>query len=65
MKDFLITRGSNIEIILEDNFQPGACKVNPLFRNLGYNNNSTQNENVFQHTARILLGITSINIKFS
>ena len=29
-----------------------------------YNNNSTQNQNVFQPTARNLLGISSVNIKF-
>ena len=34
-------------------------------RNLGYNNNSTLNQNVFQHTARNLLGISAVNIKFS
>ena len=33
-------------------------------RNLGYNNNSTLNQNVFQHTARNLLGISAVNIKF-
>ena len=32
---------------------------------MGYNNNSTQNQNVFQPTARDLLGISSANIKFS
>ena len=37
----------------------------PLLRNSGYNNKSTQNRNGFQLTTRILLGITSVNIKFS
>ena len=32
-------------------------------RNVGYNFNSTQNQNVFQPTARDLLGISSANIK--
>ena len=31
---------------------------------MGYNNKSTQNQNVFQPTARDL-GISSVNIKFS
>ena len=31
---------------------------------MGYNNNSTQNQNVFQPTARDLLGISSVNIEF-
>ena len=46
---------TNLKIILVDNFQPGACNVNSHFRNLGYNNNSTQNQNRFQTTARNLL----------
>ena len=50
---------------MEDNFYSGACKVDPLLRNVGYNNNSTQNQNVFQPTARDLSGISSVNIKFS
>ena len=29
---------------------------------MGYNNNSTQNQNVFQPTSRDLLGISSVNI---
>ena len=36
-----------------------------LLRNVGYNNNSTQNLNVFQPTARNLLGISSVYIKLS
>ena len=32
---------------------------------LGYNNNTTQNQNVFQPTARHLFSIRSVNIKFS
>ena len=55
MKGFRITRGSNIfGYILDSRFcqhqleirfgrQPGACNVNQFLRNLGYNNNSTQN----------------------
>ena len=54
-----------MRIIWEDNFQPGACKVNPFLRNVGYNNNSTQYQNVFQPTARNLLGVNSVNPKFS
>ena len=54
-----------MKIILEDNFQPGAFNVNPLLRNFGYNNNSTQNQNVFQTTARNLLSVSSVNIKFT
>ena len=50
---------------MEDNFQSGACNVNPLLRILGYNNNSTQNQNALQPTARNLLGISSVNITFS
>ena len=50
---------------MEDNFYPGACKVNPLLRNEGYNNNSTENQNLFKPTARDLLGISSVDIKFS
>ena len=34
-------------------------------RTLGYNNNSTQNQNLFQPTARNLLDISFVNIKFS
>ena len=49
---------------MEDNFKPGSCKGNPLLGNVGYNNNSTQNQNLFQPTARDLLGISSANIKF-
>ena len=59
LKDSVIT---NLKIILEDNFQHGASNVNPLLTNLEYNNNSTQNQNLFQTTARNLLGT---NIKFS
>ena len=54
-----------MRIILEDKFKPGACKVNLLLRNVGYNNKSIQNQNVFQPTARGLLGISSVNVKFS
>ena len=61
VRDFVNT---DLKIILEDNFQPGACNVNPLLRNLEYNN-STQNQNVFQTTAKNLLGTSSVNIKFS
>ena len=32
---------------------------------MGYNNNSTQNQNRFQSTEKDLLGISSVNIKFS
>ena len=32
---------------------------------MGYNKNLTQNQNVFQPTARNLLGVNSPNIKFS
>ena len=45
LKNFVNT---NLKIILKDKFQSGACNVNPLLRNLGYDNNSTQNQNVFQ-----------------
>ena len=54
-----------LKIILEGNFKPGPCKVNPLLKNLGYNNNSTQNQNVLQLNTRNLLGISSGNIEFS
>ena len=47
------------------NFWPGSCKVNPLLRNMESNNNSTQNQNEFQPSARNVLGISSVNIKFS
>ena len=49
---------------MEDNFKPGSCKGNLLLVNVGCNNNSTQNQNVFQPTARDLVGISSVNIKF-
>ena len=62
LKDFVNT---NLKFILEENFEPMACNVNPLLRNLGYNNNSTQNQNVFQTTATNLLGISSAKITFS
>ena len=55
LKDFVNT---SLEIILEDKFQPGACNVNPLLRNLGYDNNLAPNQNVFQTTARNVLGIS-------
>ena len=32
---------------------------------MGYNNNLTQNQNVFQFAARDLLVISSVNIEFS
>ena len=54
LKDFVNT---NMKIVLGDNFQPGACNVNRLLRNLGYNNNSTQNQNAFQTAVRNLLGL--------
>ena len=41
LKDFVNT---NLKIILEDNFQPGACNVSPLLKNFRYNYNSTQNQ---------------------
>ena len=47
------------------NFWPGSRKVNSLLRNVESNNNSTQNQNEFQPSARNLLGISSVNIKFS
>ena len=56
---------TNLKVILEDIFLPGACNVNPLLRNLGYNNNSAQNQNVFQTATWNLLGISSVNITFS
>ena len=58
MKGFSITRSSSTFSIRLDTFrqrnsvntnlnvQPGACNVNPLLKNLGYNNNLTQNQNV-------------------
>ena len=52
LKDFANT---NLKIILIDSFQSGVCNVNPHLKNLGYNINSTQNQNVFQTTARNLL----------
>ena len=73
LRAFSITRGSKIfsirsdsyyilntswKIILDDKFQPEACKFNPLLRNLEYNNNSTQNQDVFQLTTRNLFSIT-------
>ena len=42
-----------------------SASVIKELRNLGYNNNLTQNQNVFQITARNLLGISSVNITFS
>ena len=47
------------------NFWPGSRKVNSLLRNVESNNNSTQNQNEFQPSARNLLGISSVNVKFS
>ena len=52
LKGFVKT---NLKIILIDNLQPGVCNVNPHLKNLGYNNNSTKNQNVFQTTTRNLL----------
>ena len=58
MMGFSITRSSNTFSTRLDTFwlrnsvntnlnvQPGACNVNPLLKNLGYNNNLTQNQNV-------------------
>ena len=46
-------------------FNWGTCKVNLLLRKVGYNNNSTQNWNIFQPAARDLQGISSVNNKFS
>ena len=62
LKDFVNTY---LKIILEDNFQHGACTVNPLLRILEYNNNSTQNQNLFHTAARNLLGTSSVSITFS
>ena len=56
---------TSLKITLEGNFYLGACKANQLLRNLGYNNNSAQNQNAFESTARNLLGICSANIQFS
>ena len=56
MKGFSITRSSSTFSIRLDTFrqrnsvntnlnvQPGACNVNPLLKNLGYNKNLTQNQ---------------------
>ena len=79
IKGFSIARGTNIFRTRSDsyilakknlvsnnlryNLTPRTCKFNPLWRNLGYNN-PTQNQNVFQTTARNLLNISSINVKF-
>ena len=55
-KGFSITRGSNIFSIRLDGYISAgniACKVNPLLRN----NNSIQNQNVFQPTAKDLLAL--------
>ena len=52
LKNFINT---NLKIILIDNFQPRACNVNPHLRNVKFNINSTQNQNVFQTTTRNLL----------
>ena len=52
MKDFVKT---NLKIILEDN---------PLLRNLGYNFNLTQNQNVFQPIGRNVSCNDSVNIEF-
>ena len=54
LKDFV---NPNLKTILEDNVQSGACKVNLLLRNLGYNNISTQNQNIFPPTARNVLAV--------
>ena len=59
LKDFVNT---NLKFILEENFEPVACNVNPLLRNLGYSNNSTQIQNVFQTIATNLLGISSVKL---
>ena len=39
-------------------------KVSPLWRNLGSNNNLTENQNKFQFPARNVLGKSFVNIKF-
>ena len=71
MKGFSITRGSNIFSIRSDTFCQHQLEnyfgynSNPLVRNLGYNSNSTQNQNVFHPTAGNLLGVSSVYIKFS
>ena len=62
LKDFI---NPNLKTISEDNVQSGACKVNPLLRNLGYNNISTQNQNIFPPTARNVLAVSSVNIELS
>ena len=46
---------TNLKITLEDNFQAGICNVDPLLRNLGYNNTATQNQNVFQDIYCVLV----------
>ena len=60
VKGFPITRGSNIFSIRLDGYILAgniACKVNPLLRNVGYNNNSIQNQNVFWPTAKDALAL--------
>ena len=39
LKDFVNT---NVKVVLKDNYNSRACKANPLLRNFGFNNNSTQ-----------------------
>ena len=41
------------------------CKVDLLLRNLEYDNNTIQNQNVFQPIERNALGDGSVNIEFS
>ena len=48
---------TNLKNIFDNNFQPGTCNVYPLLINLEYNNNLTQNNNVFQINARNLFCI--------
>ena len=80
IKGLLITRGSyifrirSVNYILSERFSQQqkisfnlglVSIINPLLRNLGYNNHSTQHQIVFQPTAKNLLSITSVNIIFS
>ena len=80
MKGFYITRSSNIFSIKSDKFWLKDLlttpiwkllttilinyKVSPLWRNLGSNNDLTENQNKFQFPARNVLGKSSVNIKF-
>ena len=54
-----------VEIFLKINKLPGTFIPDTrILRNVAYNNNSTQYQNIFQPTARDLLGISSVNTKF-